>query len=29
VLGWEPKVGLGDGLGRTVGYFQQYLMNGA
>jgi len=29
VLGWEPVVGLGDGLGRTVGYFHQYFMNGA
>ena len=22
VLGWEPKVGLGDGLEMTVGYFE-------
>ncbi len=29
VLGWEPVVGLGEGLERTLEYFQQYLMNSA
>ena len=28
VLGWEPVVGLGEGLERTLEYFQQYLMSG-
>ena len=29
VLGWEPVVGLREGLERTMGYFQRYLMNSA
>ena len=29
VLGWEPKVGLGDGLERTVEYFRKCQMNRA
>ena len=29
VLGWEPVVGLEDGLERTLEYFQQYLMSSA
>ena len=28
VLGWEPVVGLREGLERTLEYFQQYLMSG-
>ena len=29
VLGWEPVVGLGEGLESTLEYFQQYLKNNA
>ena len=29
VLGWEPVVGLREGLERTLEYFQRYLMNSA
>jgi len=29
VLGWEPVVGLGEGLERTVGYFRKCQMNRA
>jgi dTDP-glucose 4,6-dehydratase len=27
VLGWEPVVGLGDGLEKTVGYFKKYCLS--
>jgi dTDP-glucose 4,6-dehydratase len=27
VRGWEPDVGLGDGLERTVGYFKKYCLS--
>ncbi len=26
VLGWEPEVGLGEGLRETVGYFEKLYM---
>jgi nucleoside-diphosphate-sugar epimerase len=29
VLGWEPRVGLEEGLRQTVAYFQQSLDAGA
>jgi UDP-glucuronate decarboxylase len=28
VLGWEPKVALRDGLGKTVTYFERMLREG-
>jgi UDP-glucuronate decarboxylase len=28
ILGWEPTVGLDDGLDRTIDYFREFLRDG-